>query len=966
MILIFIRKNGYIFEHLNNSFIYKSQKMNEYKVSIYTGVFSGWSERTAVLENSSLNLRDRNNKKEIYKYNSFTIIDNTQVKSNVMSIILNSQNKTKIDFKFNDSTTKFDFFAKLSSKQYTYKIKLHLSENYRKIEDNYSQTAKTNNDFTNLDAHTLLMIPTLFSDMQTVFNDYKRYINQMNYSNEKLNEFYTTLTTIFSEIQFKFNSMRVIMTKILEPIDKGEKTTSKETMIGRQRSETVSNKTSVSEFSLQNEERRMSVHSTSHPSNLSFSKSSVNDNENYLPMLNDLVTWTSFDDLMYNKKEEFSICSHVNEFECLKGENSEIKITMNDVVINTKEKVDSIFIDDYIKREPCADYKIISFSINVTGRKRKNIRPMLSTIDMLLGETVEDERFMKIKNSSFIIKGREKVLSYYLENYSFALEKCKLKKIKQIETENKEQFEILSKKDKEKNAVIKEDKGNEYKLLINKECSFAIEHSRIVCVYEIERMNNINLHCIKESPLSYEIQQCNEIYFIHNRKVISYELQSNTSSRISFKKHKEKYDIYKCSLSIISTNSNSIINSILISEVVEYFSFFPCKPIPITKVSSITKQIQINDPLYSKITPRSSLPFDIYISNQLSSYLVTSFLSQKGTNLPLIYCEPLTILQRNSEKFFFSSFLKQASSLSYDIPTKLLYITAFIIAELSSNENRYMFPLTPSQNETFEYINNKEQYRFFSEQVSSFPSISAYYAESNDFHYSSDTKGDWKYNIISNGLEYEEKSLRHLTLIKEKLSIKYKMPIRQIKNLTLGIPYIDYRGKVNVTVSNSNSRCELNFDKGRKGDFEGTIYNNANKEVYHLKGNWTDSFKYSSVSKKEKWITIWEMNKQEKYLNNKIGLNRQYIYHLPSYSLELNNGREILSKAISKNDSRFREDIIAYENGDRSTAQRINNKIKENNNAMLSPLYFSERSDNKEIYYEYKGGYFESRNVNII
>ena len=33
---------------------------------------------------------------------------------------------------------------------------------------------------------------------------------------------------------------------------------------------------------------------------------------------------------------------------------------------------------------------------------------------------------------------------------------------------------------------------------------------------------------------------------------------------------------------------------------------------------------------------------------------------------------------------------------------------------------------------------------------------------------------------------------------------------------------------------------------------------------------------------------------------------------------------------------------------------------------MLSPLYFSERNDNKDTYYEYKGGYFESRNVNII
>ena len=44
-------------------------------------------------------------------------------------------------------------------------------------------------------------------------------------------------------------------------------------------------------------------------------------------------------------------------------------------------------------------------------------------------------------------------------------------------------------------------------------------------------------------------------------------------------------------------------------------------------------------------------------------------------------------------------------------------------------------------------------------------------------------------------------------------------------------------------------------------------------------------------------------------------------------------------------------------------AQELNKEIKEKNNPLLVPLYFVEKNDEIGKYYEYKGGYFESRKV---
>ena len=424
---------------------------------------------------------------------------------------------------------------------------------------------------------------------------------------------------------------------------------------------------------------------------------------------------------------------------------------------------------------------------------------------------------------------------------------------------------------------------------------------------------------------------------------------------------------------IISHLSSNKTNNI--PELVDYFSIFQQSPLifhslssfgfkklPSTQIPNQTPNPTISDDIlditYSKIKSRTRCPYELQITKDFRTYLITSFISQQF-NVPIIYSEPLTTLQRHSEKFFFSFLLKSASeSLSYE--SKFVYIAAFIISEMSINFNRYLFPITPNQNETFEYINNKDKYTYFAEQVSSFPPISAYNVESEFFSYTSDSNIEWKYNLHTNALEYEEKSKRRLTIKsnEEEILFTYTMPILQIKNLTLGIPYIDYSGKVVITCKDTSAKCILDFDLKEIGKFEGVVYNSNNTVEYKLEGDWRENCRYY---KGDKWISLWEINKEEKYLKNKIGTHRNYLYRLPSFSYELNNGRQILQDVIGSNDSRFRKDLIAYENGYVKRAQELNREIKEQNNTMLVPLYFEEKSDEIGKYYAYKGGYFESR-----
>lgn len=102
------------------------------------------------------------------------------------------------------------------------------------------------------------------------------------------------------------------------------------------------------------------------------------------------------------------------------------------------------------------------------------------------------------------------------------------------------------------------------------------------------------------------------------------------------------------------------------------------------------------------------------------------------------------------------------------------------------------------------------------------------------------------------------------------------------------------------------------------------------------------------------WIKLWEIDTTEKFLKNDISFSHSKKYHLPRFSYELNNGRNILKDYLKKTDSRFRKDIINYENGNLEKSSNVNVElVVNNNNNILIPVYFQKKENISGVNYEF-------------
>ena len=119
---------------------------------------------------------------------------------------------------------------------------------------------------------------------------------------------------------------------------------------------------------------------------------------------------------------------------------------------------------------------------------------------------------------------------------------------------------------------------------------------------------------------------------------------------------------------------------------------------------------------YNQIN-RKNLPYKLHCPDSMIKDLIKSLTSKK-ISFPITYNEPISMLQKQCEKFLYSDLLEKASDKLIPSELKIVYIVGFIAGELSQNINRYLKPFNPILGETFEFYDNEKKYRYFSEQVS--------------------------------------------------------------------------------------------------------------------------------------------------------------------------------------------------------------------------------------------------------
>ena len=389
-----------------------------------------------------------------------------------------------------------------------------------------------------------------------------------------------------------------------------------------------------------------------------------------------------------------------------------------------------------------------------------------------------------------------------------------------------------------------------------------------------------------------------------------------------------------------------------------------------SQITSLTKTININkrnkfyDPLYD-YPKRTSLPvkkldhgFNVW---KVFKSAVGKDLSRFG--VPVYFNEPISSLQKFCEPFQYAHLLNTAAKEPNPY-IRLAKSACFCIGQFVINNGRQAKFFNPLLYETYEYVDNEQNFRYMSEQVSHHPAISAYYAEGEGWNIYANTNSVIKF-IITGRLEVNALGRTYITYENYNDVNSFTKPKVITRNLIIGTIDIDVEGKFEVT-NEMGDICEVDMipsTSGQKGNLHGKIKDINGDVKFLLEGNWTDNIYIINNETKEKTI-IWRIIPSK---------GKEDFYYQP-YTFDLNNLTEEMKKALPPTDSRFRPDqrLMEYQDIDKAgdekhrleEEQRARAKQYKKDGFIPKPLYFDETYDDLtgELIYKYKGNYWDMRN----
>ena len=324
------------------------------------------------------------------------------------------------------------------------------------------------------------------------------------------------------------------------------------------------------------------------------------------------------------------------------------------------------------------------------------------------------------------------------------------------------------------------------------------------------------------------------------------------------------------------------------------------------------------------------------------------------------------MLQRLCEQLEYAEFLAKGNKQN-DSCLRMAYAMAFAFSSMYSMIGRLKKPFNPILGETFEYCPVDGTFKFISEQVSHHPPISAGHASSDDFEWYADTA--FKSSFGAGSLEVTPLGTSHIILKKHKDHITYKRPTAVVNNLVFGTMYIDNVGEMPFKNHTNGDTGLISLKKrgwSGKGAFEaeGWIKDKNGNVKYNIVAKWDSFFKiYEAKTNQE--ITLWTPHpKPSDY-------EAQYMFS--TFTKQLNYLHAGLVPFLPPTDCRFRPDQRALEYGNEELASSEKFRLEEKQRARRKqlkeagethkPRWFEEHTDplTGEKIYEYKGGYWESR-----
>ncbi|KAG6817133.1 hypothetical protein H0H87_012324 [Tephrocybe sp. NHM501043] len=239
-------------------------------------------------------------------------------------------------------------------------------------------------------------------------------------------------------------------------------------------------------------------------------------------------------------------------------------------------------------------------------------------------------------------------------------------------------------------------------------------------------------------------------------------------------------------------------------------------------------------------------------------------------SFPVFFNEPTSMLQRMAEDMEFTECL-DAAVKEKDPLRRLAFVSAFAMSNYSSTIGRIAKPFNPMLSETFEYVRLDKEFRYYSEQVSHHPPISACWAEAPTWHYYGEVDAQNKF--MGKSFEIRPTGIAHAELIlpaerggkgypraperfgKEKVVEHYswKKVTTNVSGFILGSPTIDHYGDMIVTNHRTGDQCVLTFKpRGWRGkdafEIAGEVIDASGRVAYRIAGRWNSQLIASPAS----------------------------------------------------------------------------------------------------------------------